>query len=141
MTQNKIARKWFIKTALSYLGTPYIWGGDDPSGFDCSGFVIECLRSVGMLTEKEDYTADGLYRLYKNKVVKYPYKSNLIFYLDDKHNAYHVAICLDKNFQIGALGGNSANLNSQNAWDKNAFVKIRPIKKDQSNFKFIDIFN
>src|SRR5262245_15294757 len=29
-----------IRTARSLEGTPYQWGGDDPSsGFDCSGFV------------------------------------------------------------------------------------------------------
>jgi len=28
-----------VDTALAYLGTPYVWAGASPSGFDCSGLV------------------------------------------------------------------------------------------------------
>lgn len=42
-TGDKIVAK-----AKQYLGVPYKWGGSDPSGFDCSGFVYYVLRSLGI---------------------------------------------------------------------------------------------
>ena len=29
-----------LQAAFSVLGAPYVWGGQDPSGFDCSGLAI-----------------------------------------------------------------------------------------------------
>lgn len=36
-----------INTAKSFLGTPYVWGGTSPSGFDCSGFTQYVLAQNG----------------------------------------------------------------------------------------------
>ncbi len=33
-------------TALSYVGVPYVWGGETPEGWDCSGFVTWVLHKV-----------------------------------------------------------------------------------------------
>ena len=37
-----------IQIAVQYIGVPYIWAGDDPSGFDCSGFVMYVYAKLGV---------------------------------------------------------------------------------------------
>ena len=139
MWKKYYTRKRFIQTAISYLGTPYIWGGDDPFGFDCSGLVVESLKSVGLLKEYDDFTADGLYRKYKSFEIEKPKKGVLVFYLEDNH-AFHVGICLDKYFYISAAGGNSKTLSEKNSYKQNAFVKIRPIDNYKSKIIYLDPF-
>ncbi|GAB3803110.1 C40 family peptidase [Virgibacillus kimchii] len=36
-----------IEAAYSQMGTPYVWAGKDPSGFDCSGFVSWAFAQSG----------------------------------------------------------------------------------------------
>ena len=143
MPEVILLKKWFIQTALSYLGTPYIWGGDDPSGFDCSGFVVECLKSIGFIGENEDYTANRLFQKYKSNQIKSPRKGALIFRLNqDSHaeHAEHVAICLDHQFKIEAIGGAEGTSSPVISWLNNAFVKIRPINFNKNKYKIIYLF-
>ena len=37
-----------VELAKQYLGTPYVYGGSSPSGFDCSGFVSYIYKSMGV---------------------------------------------------------------------------------------------
>lgn len=42
------AARRLVEFSLQFQGTPYVWGGYSPSGFDCSGFVSYCLTNSGV---------------------------------------------------------------------------------------------
>ncbi len=37
-----------VETAKQFIGTPYVYGGMSPEGFDCSGFVKYCYSLMGV---------------------------------------------------------------------------------------------
>jgi cell wall-associated NlpC family hydrolase len=41
-------RAGIVEWARSFVGTPYVWGGTSPRGFDCSGFVQYVYKRMGV---------------------------------------------------------------------------------------------
>ncbi len=37
-----------VETALGYHGVPYVWGGESPSGLDCSGLILYVFNQHGV---------------------------------------------------------------------------------------------
>ncbi len=53
-----------VATAKLYLGTPYVWAGMSPSGFDCSGFVYYLYKNYGYSLHRvaqDMYSYDGVF--------------------------------------------------------------------------------
>ena len=44
-----------VDKAMQYLGTPYVWGGAAPGGFDCSGLVQYVYRQLGVDIGRSTY--------------------------------------------------------------------------------------
>lgn len=130
-----------MKVAWGFLGLPYRWGGDDPlQGFDCSGFVIEILKSVGVLPRVGDWTAHGLWERYKNNVVERPKEGDLVFWNRSDSRVIHVEMCIDQFFSIGASSGGATTITIEDAIKKNAYIKVRPFRSRPSIAGFLDPF-
>ncbi len=137
MNPDYLAIQLMIEYAKSYTGTLYQWGtvagGDDPTGFDCSGFVCECLQSIGVLPHRMRVSADRLFAYLSAKGhaprgEDEQEAGDIQFLLDrDSGKAQHVNLLIESGYVIGAIGGDSHTLTEQDAATQNAFVKIRPI--------------
>lgn len=110
-----------INIALMLIGTPYSWAGNDvTTGLDCSGFVCEVSRSVGLL-DSRDLTAQGLHNWYS--LMGYGsgiQRNSVLFFGKDAANITHVALAINHKLMIEAGGEGRVET------DK-GYVRIRPI--------------
>lgn len=88
-----------ISTAKKYLGTPYVWGGKTPSGFDCSGFTSYVYneatgKNIGSYTVAQEGAGT-------QEAVSQASAGDLLFW-GSKGSTYHVGIYLGNNQYIAA---------------------------------------
>ena len=89
-----------IKTAKSYMGTPYIFGGATPKGFDCSGYLQYVFQKHGITIPR---TADEQYKLgLRTKSTKELVPGDLVFFETYEKGASHCGIYLGKDEFIHA---------------------------------------
>lgn len=114
--------------AMSYVGLPYIWGGDDPvKGFDCSGLAQEILAAFGA-DPQGDQSADALYRHFK-RASSNQRKCGALAFFGTEAKITHVGVMVDSLRMIEAGGGGSKTLSREDAIAQNAYVRIRPINR------------
>ena len=130
-------RELFLDVLWSFHGTWYSWGGDDPEGFDCSGLVVEGLKSVGVIERGTDYTAQGLFNMFREVGEA---SSGVLAFWGTGEKVLHVEVCIDEEHCIGASGGGSATSSKADAIRANAFVKIRPIERGREFVGYADPF-
>jgi len=67
-----------ISSAQKQVGVPYVWGGESPSGFDCSGLVYWALNHAGIKVPRT--TAQGYMQMAKPVNSDHLQPGDLIFF-------------------------------------------------------------
>lgn len=93
--------------AKKYIGTPYLWGGNTPAGFDCSGLTSYVFNKVGVSIPRTAATQwSGM------KAVSTPKPGDLVFFETYAPGPTHVGIYLGNNqfIQAGSKGVSIADM-------------------------------
>lgn len=86
-----------VNYSKNFLGIPYVWGGTNPSGFDCSGFVEYVYAHFGINLPRTTYEQVNV-----GTTVTGPLQPGDLIFFGDKARPHHVAIYIGGNQYIQA---------------------------------------
>ncbi|OUR91816.1 hydrolase Nlp/P60 [Flavobacteriales bacterium 34_180_T64] len=91
-----------IKTALTFLNAPYLWGGKTPFGIDCSGFVqmVYKLNGYNLLRDASQQATQGEALSF----IEESQPGDLAFFDNSEGQIIHVGILMEEHHIIHAHG-------------------------------------
>lgn len=114
-TSNGVRGDRVVRTALSYLGRPYVFGATGPRAFDCSGFTRYVMyKAVGIRLPRTAYSQSLVGRRITKAALQ---KGDLVFFKNTyKPGVSHVGIALGDGRMVHAWtkGGVKIDRLSQN---------------------------
>lgn len=119
-----------LKIARSYIGVPYLYGGNTPNGFDCSGFVQYVYKEFGINIPRTTYDQINIGTKINDKSKLQA--GDLIFNLDKNNSPYHVFMYSEDNKVIEAKKTGTL-ISEHNSWLWHGVaVRIIDISKDEN---------
>lgn len=117
-------REKIIEAAKKYVGVPYVWAGNDPKGFDCSGFTSYVMKELSKdLPRRAIDQYESSVKVNKKNVEK----GDLVFF-DNGGGISHVGIIVsDKGQPLQMIHASSSqgiivtDIENSAYWEKRVF--------------------
>lgn len=118
-TDSTTLRKFFLDCANKYVGTKYVYGGNTPKGFDCSGYVQYVAKNgIGIeLPHNSQQIYNSVQKIKKNELKP----GDLVFFKSGS-SISHVGIYTGKYEGKGQYNGAESFLNAANAGPRQGVV-------------------
>ena len=88
-----------VAAARAKLGLPYLYGGNGPGSYDCSGLTVYALARAGIALPRTSYLQFGVGRAVERSAVQ---AGDLVFFDTDGTGASHVGIATSPTTFISA---------------------------------------
>lgn len=114
-----------VSFANSHLGDAYVWGGNGPHGWDCSGLVQAAYRSAGISLPR---VAADQYRATTPISRSELRRGDLVFWTSNGSTSgiHHVAVYLgDGKYLEAPRPGKQVRVSSFSAYDPNLYGRVR----------------
>ena len=103
-----------VSTANKYVGVPYVFGGNTPSGFDCSGFTRYVFSHNGIHLPR---MADEQYRIGSTVSRSELIPGDLVFFSTYEPGASHAGIYVGDNQFISATSSGGIRIDCMDSSD------------------------
>ncbi|GAE25019.1 hypothetical protein JCM9140_988 [Halalkalibacter wakoensis JCM 9140] len=111
--ENSTSSSNVIQTATSLKGSPYVWGGTSPAGFDCSGFIQYVFKQHGKSVPR---TTSDLYQ--QGQAVSNLQVGDIVFFTTYRSGPSHAGIYLGNRqfIHVGSSTGVATASLDQSYW-------------------------
>lgn len=102
--RRRVSREKLASTGLRFLGIPYLWGGNTPKGFDCSGLIQRIYKLQNLIIPRDSDLQSRFGFEKPVEEIESLDTGDLLFFGKSKAQITHVAMYLSNGLFLHAYG-------------------------------------